>query len=514
MPRQKKITPLSNSPRITSTLAEWTARHANQDLLRFIVCGGAADGKSTLIDRLLWESEQVLDGELSAQAADSIHRGSISNDINFALLEDSLIKERKQLITTGVTYRFFSSPRRKFIAADMPTQAQYASNLVSAASTADVALLLIDAHQGVVMQTHSLAYLISLAGIRHIILVLNKMDLVGYDGQVFDAIVVQFRALAQTLGLASITAVPVSALKGGNITTHSAHMPWYQGPTLMSGLDSIDVNPQLMYKAAFPVQWINRPNASFKGFGGTLASGELAVGDEVRVTASGQVAKVKRIVTADADLQKARAGDAITLVLDRDVDAGRGDVLAKADQPLEITDQFEATLVWMQDEPGLMGRAYEIKLANQWASASITALKYRVDVNTLGHESCRQLELNDIAVANLALSKPLVFDAYADCRTLGGFILVDKFSHATVAAGMVRHNLRRAQNVHRQALSITRQDRERLNGHHGKVIWFTGLSGSGKYPETHNLVFDTQPQWLAFYNPGGTCWPWVRQGQR
>jgi bifunctional enzyme CysN/CysC len=306
------------------------------------------------------------------------------------------------------------------------------------------------------------------------------MDLVGYDQAVFDSIVAEFKNTAKSLDFKSITSIPLSALKGENVTTRSGHTQWYQGPTLMECLETIDLLRHTQHKAVFPVQWVNRPNANFRGFSGTLASGHLNLGDTLRVTASGQTASLAQIVTADGDLKEARAGDAVTLVLDREVDASRGDVISLADQPLEMTDQFEATLVWMHNEPGLMGRAYEIKLANQWTRASIRNLKFRVDVNTQTHESCKQLQLNDIAFVNLALSKPLVFDAYSKNSTLGGFILVDKFTHATVAAGMINHNLRRAQNVHRQALSISHEEREHLNGHKGKVIWFTGLSASGK----------------------------------
>ena len=483
MPRPKKTPSAATQRAMTpkaATIQDWMAQQTQKDLLRFITCGSVDDGKSTLIGRLLWESQQVFDDQLTALQADSKRHGTQGQDIDFALLVDGLAAEREQGITIDVAYRFFATPRRKFIVADTPGHEQYTRNMVTGASTADVAVLLIDARQGVLTQTRRHAYLVSLVGIKQVILAVNKMDLVGYKKDVFDAIVADFRTLAQPLGFTGITPIPLSALKGDNITERSRLTPWYQGPTLMGCLETLHVDRAAQNKAAFPVQWVNRPHASFRGFSGTLAAGKLVVGDTLRVTASGQTATLARIVTADGDLDAAHAGDAITLVLDREVDASRGDVIAPADQPLEMTDQFEATLVWLHDEPGHMGRAYELKLANQWASASFTNLKYRVSVNTLAHESCKQLALNDIAVANLALNKPLVFASYDDNRTLGGFILVDKFTHATVAAGMIRHNLRRAQNVHRQALSINREDRERLNGHKGKVIWFTGLSGSGK----------------------------------
>ena len=463
-----------------TTINDWMTLQAQQDLLRFITCGSVDDGKSTLIGRLLWESRQVFDDQLTALQADSKRHGTQGQGIDFALLVDGLAAEREQGITIDVAYRFFSTAHRKFIVADTPGHEQYTRNMVTGASTADVAVLLIDARQGVLTQTRRHAYLVSLMGIKQVVLAVNKMDLVGYRKEVFDAIVADVSSMVKPLGLDGVTPIPLSALNGDNIIERSGLTPWYGGPTLMGCLETLHVNKPTHNKAIFPVQWVSRPNASFRGFSGTLADGQLAVGDEIRVTASGQTASVTRIVTYDSDCDTAKAGDAVTLVLDREVDASRGDIITLKDQPAEMTDQFEAMLVWLQDEPGHMGRTYELKLANQWASASLTSLKYKVDVNTQAHEPCKQLVLNDLAVANLALSKPLVFSTYDSNRTLGGFILVDKFSHATVAAGMIRHNLRRAQNVHRQALSISRDDRERLNGHPGKVIWFTGLSGSGK----------------------------------
>lgn len=464
----------------TLSLSDFFEQQRHQDLLRFITCGNVDDGKSTLIGRLLWESRQVFDDQLHDLQADSKRHGTQGNELDFALLVDGLTAEREQGITIDVAYRFFSTSQRKFIVADTPGHEQYTRNMVTGASTADVAVLLIDAQRGVLTQTRRHAYLASLLGIRHIILAINKMDLVTYDQQVFDTIQATFQTVAESLGFQTLTAIPLSALKGDNITTRSANTPWYTGPTLINSLETIEVQRSSDDKVVFPVQWVNRPNADFRGYSGTLASGQLALGDTVRITASGQTAKIARLVTADGDQPKATSGDSITLVLDQEVDVSRGDVIARVDQPLEMTDQFEATLVWMVDEAGLISRTYDLKLANQWAAASITNLKYRVNVNTQAHEACRQLKLNDIVVANLALSHPLVFAHYAESQTLGGFILVDPFTQATVAAGMIRHNLRRAQNVHRQALSITRVDRERLNGHSGKVIWFTGLSGSGK----------------------------------
>ena len=463
-----------------NSIQEWVSKQAEQDLLRFITCGSVDDGKSTLIGRLLWESHQVFEDQFAALQSDSKRHGTQGQDIDFALLVDGLSAEREQGITIDVAYRFFAAPGRKFIVADTPGHEQYTRNMVTGASTADVAILLIDARRGMLTQTLRHAYLVSLVGIRHVILAINKMDLVGYRQSVFDDIGNSFELAARRLSLASVTAIPLSALNGDNVTARSNHTPWYQGPTLMRCLETIRISPHLSQKAVFPVQWVNRPNADFRGFSGTLASGKLKVGDQLRITASGQTAHIARIVTFECDVDVAHPGDAITLVLDRDVDASRGDVITLTEEPLEATDQFEATLVWMHEEPGHIGRNYEMKLASQQTSASIKSLKYKINVNTDAYESCEKLALNDIAVANMDLSKPVVFAPYTESAVLGGFILIDKYTHATVAAGMIRQSLHRAQNLYRQSLTVGRNDRERLNGHEGKVVWFTGLSGSGK----------------------------------
>jgi bifunctional enzyme CysN/CysC len=463
------------------------ARQADKELLRFITCGSVDDGKSTLIGRLLWEAHQVPDDQLAALQQDSKRHGTQGDQIDFALLVDGLAAEREQGITIDVAYRYFSTPKRSFIVADTPGHAQYTRNMVTGASTSDVALLLVDARLGLLSQTRRHAHLVSLMGIRHVVLAINKMDLVGFDAAVFQAIEQNFRAIAQTLGFASITAIALSAVHGDNLTLPSARMPWYQGPTLLDYLETVALPrgatadaPDETAGVVFPVQYVTRAPDGARGLNGTLAAGRLAVGDALRVTASGQIAQLARICTMDGDLGDCNAGRAVTLVLDRDSDVSRGDVLSGADTPLQMTDQFEATLIWMHEDAGLVGRSYEIKLASQWAGASITNIKHRINIDTLAHESCRQLALNDIAVCTLALSKPVVFDSFDASKVLGGFIVVDRFTHATVAAGMVRHNLRRAENLHRQALSITRSAREHLNGHAGRVIWFTGLSGSGK----------------------------------
>ena len=506
-PRKTSATQIKN-PKV-QTVAEWMTQQAEQDLLRFITCGSVDDGKSTLIGRLLWESQQIFDDQLSALQADSKRHGTQGNDIDFALLVDGLAAEREQGITIDVAYRFFSTPHRKFIVADTPGHEQYTRNMITGASTAQAAVVLIDARQGVLTQTRRHAFLVSLVGIKHVVLAINKMDLVNYDQKVFESIVSEFSKVSQFLGFEQIVPIPLSALKGDNITSRSARTDWYQGPTLIGCLETLKISTSVYSKTILPIQWVNRPNSSFRGFSGTLASGELSVGHEVRVTSSGQIAKISRVVTADGDQEKASAGDAITVVLDRELDASRGDVITTSKEPVEMTDHFEATIVWMHHEPGLAGRNYDLKLSSQWNVASITTLKHKIDINTLSQTTCKQLELNDIAVVNIALTKPIAFEPYQQSHELGGFILVDKFSNATMAAGMIRHNLRRAQNIHRQDLSITREDRERLNGHKGKVIWFTGLSGSGKSTIANALEKELHAQGKRTYILDGDN---IRQG--
>lgn len=473
----KTQTTTTNMP---STIEAYLEQQQGQDLLRFITCGSVDDGKSTLIGRLLWDAQQLTDDQLVALKNESKKHGTQGADIDFALLVDGLSAEREQGITIDVANRFFATSKRKFIVADTPGHEQYTRNMVTGASTADMAVILVDARQGVLTQTRRHAYLVSLMGIRNVVLAVNKMDLVGFDTSTFQHSVDTFQQFAQALGFTSITPIPLSALKGDNITQRSANTPWYSGPTLMGYLETVEINTPSSERLVFPVQWVNRPDASFRGFSGYVGEGQVRVGDDIRVTRSGQTATVAEIVSMNGPMQEAICGDAVTLRLSKEIDASRGDVISQSQSPLETTDQFEATLVWMDEEPGLIGRNYDIKLATQWARASITGIKHRVDINTLAHEASKQLTLNDISLCKLAINKPLVFDSYQHSKTLGSFILVDRISNATVAAGMINHSLRRAQNVHKQALSITRNDREKLNGHKGKVIWFTGLSGSGK----------------------------------
>ncbi|MCX7180196.1 MAG: adenylyl-sulfate kinase, partial [Proteobacteria bacterium] len=422
---------------------------------------------------------------------------------------DGLAAEREQGITIDVAYRFFGTAKRKFIVADTPGHEQYTRNMVTGASTADVAVLLVDARSGLLTQTRRHAFIVSLMGIRHVALAINKMDLVDFSQETYHGIREAFESFAATLGFETITSIPLSALRGDNITERSARTPWYQGPTLMGYLETVEVKPKQASRLLFPVQWVNRPNSSFRGFSGTVVEGQVKVGDEVRVTMSGQKARVSEIVTMDGLLEQATSGEAVTLRFDSEIDASRGDVLSLSNQPLEMTDQFEATLVWMHEEPGLPGRNYDLKLASQWATASITGIKYRININTLTHEASKKAQFNEISVCNIATAKPLVFDTYANSPALGSFILVDRFSHATVAAGMIRHSLRRSQNVHQQALAISRKDRERLNGHAGKVIWFTGLSGSGKSTLANALEIELHGRGMRTYILDGDN---IRQG--
>ena len=483
----------------TQTIEEFLNQQSDQDLLRFITCGSVDDGKSTLIGRLLWETQQIFDDQIASLQAESKKFGTQGQDIDFALLVDGLSAEREQGITIDVAYRYFATTKRKFIVADTPGHEQYTRNMITGASTADAAVLLVDARAGLLIQTHRHAYLNALLGVRHVILAINKMDLVNFSKEVFEGIHEAFIKFSQGMGFESCISIPLSALKGDNITQRSTHTHWYSGPTLLGCLQTLPVFTPKKDKFVFPVQWVNRPNADFRGYSGTVAQGSVHVGDTLRVTASGQVAKVKEILTHDESLQVVRAGQAITLCLDREIDASRGDILSLSNSPLETTDQFQATLVWMHDAQGFPGRQYEIKLTNQWAQATITEIKHKVNVNTLAHEPSKELNLNEIAICNLALNKTIACEPFKFSKSLGSFILVDRHTHSTVAAGMVLHTLRRAKNVHTQALSITREDRERLNGHRGKVIWFTGLSGSGKSTLANALEVELHRQGLRTY---------------
>jgi bifunctional enzyme CysN/CysC len=467
---------------IAEDIDAYLAGHEKKSLLRFITCGSVDDGKSTLIGRLLYDSKMIFEDQLAALEADSKRVGTQGQEIDFALLVDGLAAEREQGITIDVAYRFFTTEKRKFIVADTPGHEQYTRNMVTGASTADLAVILIDARKGVLTQTRRHSFLAHLIGIKHIVLAVNKMDLVGYDKAVFDRITLAYRAFASEIGITNFTAIPISGFKGDNITALSENTPWFKGPALIEHLETVEIGAAADEAKPFrlPVQWVNRPNLDFRGFSGQLASGKVKPGDAVRILPSGKTTTVDRIVTLDGDLGEAVAGQSVTLTLADEVDCSRGDVIAAADNPPEAADQFEATLVWMADEAMIPGRAYWLKLATQSVSATIQAPKYEINVNTLDHLAAKTLELNGIGVVELSTDKPITFEAYSDNRTLGGFILIDKLTNATVAAGMLHFSLRRAQNVHWQATDIDRDMRANLKNQRPALLWFTGLSGSGK----------------------------------
>ncbi|MFN7029773.1 MAG: sulfate adenylyltransferase subunit CysN [Sphingopyxis sp.] len=467
---------------IAEDIDAYLAQHQQKSLLRFITCGSVDDGKSTLIGRLLYDSKMIFEDQLAALEADSKRVGTQGQEIDFALLVDGLAAEREQGITIDVAYRFFTTEKRKFIVADTPGHEQYTRNMVTGASTADLAVILIDARKGVLTQTRRHSFLAHLIGIKHIVLAVNKMDLVGYDKSVFERILLSYRSFASEIGITNFTAIPISGFKGDNITALSDNMPWFKGPALIEHLEGVEIAAAADEAKPFrlPVQWVNRPNLDFRGFSGQIASGTVRPGDDVRILPSGKMTKIDRIVTLDGDLDEAVVGQSVTLTLSDEVDCSRGDVIAAADAPPEAADQFEATLVWMADEAMIAGRAYWLKLATQTVSATIQQPKYEINVNTLDHLAAKTLELNGIGVVELSTDKPIVFEAYADNRTLGGFILIDKLTNATVAAGMLHFSLRRAQNVHWQASDVDRDMRANLKNQRPALLWFTGLSGSGK----------------------------------
>jgi bifunctional enzyme CysN/CysC len=467
---------------ISENIDAYLEQHQHKSLLRFITCGSVDDGKSTLIGRLLYDSKMIFEDQLAALEADSKKVGTQGANIDFALLVDGLAAEREQGITIDVAYRFFSTDRRKFIVADTPGHEQYTRNMVTGASTADLAVILIDARKGVLTQTRRHSYLAHLIGIRNLVLAINKMDLVSYDQAKYDAIVKDYRAFANSIGIGDFTAMPISGLAGDNISNASTNMPWYKGPTLMEHLETVEINDVADQAKPFrmPVQWVNRPNLDFRGFSGLISGGRIKPGDEVRVLPSGKTSKVTRIVTLDGDLESAVAGQSVTLTLADEVDCSRGDVLSVADNPPQVADQFEATIVWMSDEEMLPGRPYFLKLATQTVTATMQPPKYQVNVNTMEHLAAKTLGLNAIGIGNLSTDKPLVFEPYTQSHDLGGFILIDKISNATVAAGILHFALRRSQNVHWQALEVTREAHANLKHQKPKVLWFTGLSGAGK----------------------------------
>jgi len=467
---------------IAEDIDAYLDQHQHKTMLRFITCGSVDDGKSTLIGRLLYDSKMIFEDQLDALTADSKKVGTQGQEIDFALLVDGLAAEREQGITIDVAYRFFNTEKRKFIVADCPGHEQYTRNMITGASTADLAVILIDARKGVLVQTRRHSYLCHLIGIKNIVLAVNKMDLVDYDQVVFDAIVKDYTEFARGIGIDSFTALPISGFKGDNIIGPSENTPWYKGPNLVEHLETVEVLSSIDADKPFrlPVQWVNRPNLDFRGFSGLIATGSVKPGDAIRVLPSGKTSTVTRVVTLDGDLDQAVAGQSVTVTFADEIDCSRGDVIATADTPPQAADQFESTIVWLNDEALHVGRAYWLKLGTQTVSATVQQPKYTVNVNTMEHVAAKTLELNAIGVAEIATDKPIVFEAYADNRTLGGFILIDKITNATVAAGMLHFSLRRAQNVHWQALDISREAHARLKNQKPAVLWFTGLSGSGK----------------------------------
>jgi len=466
---------------IEKDILAYLQAHQDKGLLRFITCGSVDDGKSTLIGRLLYDSKMIFEDQLAALESDSKKVGTQGGEIDFALLVDGLAAEREQGITIDVAYRFFSTDKRKFIVADTPGHEQYTRNMVTGASTADLAVILMDARKGVLVQTRRHSFLVSLIGIKHVVLAINKMDLVGYSQEVFDKIVADYRVFAKRIGFEDILAIPISGLKGDNIKDASEHTPWYKGPTLMHHLETVQVENESQ-KGSFRMctQWVNRPDLDFRGFSGQISSGVIRPGDRIRALPSGKESKVARIVTQDGDLKEAIAGQSVTITLKDEIDISRGDLIAGADDLPGVADQFNATLVWMNETHLLPGRPYWLKLGSRLISASITDIKHKIHVNTLEQLAAKTLELNEIGSVNISVDQAIPFDAYSQNKDTGGFILIDRMTNATVAAGMIQFALRRSQNIHWQAVDVNKQARSELKNQKATVLWFTGLSGSGK----------------------------------
>lgn len=457
-------------------------QHQHKTMLRFITCGSVDDGKSTLIGRLLYDSKMIFEDQLASLEADSRKMGTQGENIDFALLVDGLAAEREQGITIDVAYRFFATEKRKFIVADTPGHEQYTRNMVTGASTADLAVILVDARQGVLTQTRRHSYLVHLLGIKHIVLAVNKMDLVNYDQAVFDQIVADYEAFATKIGIEDFTPIPISGLAGDNIASKSTATGWYDGATLIEHLETVEVATNATVDRPFrmPVQWVNRPNLDFRGFSGLISSGKICTGDAVRIVPSGRNTTIKEIITQDGALSEAVAGQSVTLTFDDEIDCSRGDVIALADNPPAIADRFEATLVWMSEDALIPRRAYWLKIGTQTVSASVQPPKYQIGINTLEHLAAKTLDLNAIGVCTFSTDKPITFEPYDDSKTLGGFVLIDKMSNNTVAAGMINFSLRRAHNIHWQGADVDRDAHAALKNQTPKVLWFTGLSGSGK----------------------------------
>ncbi|MGX1099421.1 sulfate adenylyltransferase subunit CysN [Amorphus sp. MBR-141] len=473
---------MNKVPATAAFAAEYLAEQSSKGLLRFITCGSVDDGKSTLIGRLLYDSKLIFEDQLTALTRDSRKHGTAGDDIDFALLVDGLEAEREQGITIDVAYRFFATEARKFIVADTPGHEQYTRNMATGASNAELAVILVDARNGILPQTKRHSFLVSLLGIRHVVLAVNKMDLVDHSREAFDRVADAYRTFAERFGFETLQAIPISARFGDNVMERSARMGWYDGPTLKDHLETVEVADDLEARPfRMVVQWVNRPNLDFRGFSGTLASGSIRPGDEIVVARSGRTAKVKAIVTHDGALPVAYARQAVTLTLDDEIDISRGDVLARATERPEVSDQFAARLIWMQEDHALIpGRPYLLKCGARTVTATVTELKHKVDVNTFEQLAAKTLSLNEVGVVNIALSEPIAFDPYDDNHETGGFILIDRLTNRTVGAGMIQFGLRRASNVHLQALDVDKRARAALKGQKPAILWFTGLSGAGK----------------------------------
>ena len=462
------------------SINNYIQEQASLELLRFITCGSVDDGKSTLIGRMLYESQMIFDDQVASLKKDSKQHGTQGEDIDFALLVDGLSAEREQGITIDVAYRFFSSSKRKFIVADTPGHEQYTRNMATGASTADLAILLIDARNGVMTQTKRHSFIVSLLGIKNVVLAINKMDLVKYDQKIFKKIEMDYLAFAKKLNFTSIQSIPMSALKGDNVYQKSKSMKWYTGKTLFDYLETVDVKKSIARHFLFPVQRVNRPNLDFRGYSGTIASGSIKVGEEIITSSSRQKAKVKEIYLGHDSLKSANFNKSITITLNKEIDISRGDVLCKKDSLIETADQFNINIIWMSDDKCYPGRTYLTKIHNTSTSMKVLEIKKLYNINTLEHQPGKELELNDVAEVTISLNKSVPFTHYNENKNLGALIVIDPLNNQTIGVGMINFALRRAQNIHLQSLSITKELREKINGHKGQVLWLTGLSGSGK----------------------------------
>jgi len=467
---------------ISTDIESYLKSHEEKSLLRFITCGSVDDGKSTLIGRMLFESQMLFDDQLSALKNDSKKIGTQGNEIDFALLVDGLAAEREQGITIDVAYRFFSTDKRKYIVADTPGHEEYTRNMATGASTADVAIILIDAGQGVLTQTRRHSFIVSMVGVKKVLLAVNKLDLVDYSEEVFRRIVSDYSDFAESaLDIDSITAIPISALLGDNVVERSVKTPWYAGETIMQYLENIEVRNQRKQDSfRMPVQWVNRPNSNFRGFSGLIASGETKIGDKVRLHPGGKESSIASIVTWEGELQQASVGQSVTITLKDKIDVSRGDTIAVSTDPCGESDQFQSRILWMSDNPMIPGRQYIFKSNTQTTTLTLGKLKHRIDVNTLNHLPAKTLELNEIGVCNISLDKRIAFDSYDDNRTMGGFIVIDRLSNNTVGMGLIDFALRRSENIHWQKMDVSKESRAKQKSQAAQIIWFTGLSGSGK----------------------------------